>query len=80
MADAAVDAITALLVENGRLLGVEERPPRASSAETRAALERSYLRPTYRAREKMVRRLERAGPGAGAAGLPPARGRSSRSA
>jgi hypothetical protein len=57
VADAAVDAIRALLVENGRLLGVEE-DLNAQLEETRHALERSYLRPTYRMREKIVRRLE----------------------
>ena len=57
VADAAVDAIRALLLENGRLLGVEEQL-NVQLAETRHALERSYLRPTYRAREKIVRRLE----------------------
>ena len=57
VADAAVDAIRALLVENGRLLGVEEHL-NAQLEETRRALDRSYLRPTYRAREKIVRRLE----------------------
>jgi hypothetical protein len=57
VADAALDAIRALLLENGRLLGVEEQL-NAQLAETRTALERSYLRPTYRAREKIVRRLE----------------------
>jgi hypothetical protein len=57
VADAAVDAIRALLVENGRLLGVEEHL-NAQLEETRHALERSYLRPSYRMREKIVRRLE----------------------
>ncbi|MGH3336905.1 MAG: hypothetical protein ACRDOZ_13875 [Nocardioides sp.] len=57
VADAAVDAIRALLIENGRLLGVEEHL-NAQLEETKRALDRSYLRPTYRAREKIVRRLE----------------------
>ena len=43
----------------------------ASSHEAHLALERSYLRPTYRLREKVVRRLERSLPGKGRAeGLP----------
>ena len=58
VADAAVDAITALIVENGRLLRAEEDLSRRL-AETRQALERSYLRPTYRFREKVVRVLRR---------------------
>ena len=57
VADAALDAIRALLLENGRLLGVEHQL-NVQLAETRDALQRSYLRPTYRAREKIVRRLE----------------------
>ena len=58
MADAAVDAITALVVENGRLVRAEEDLAERL-AETERALERSYLRPTYRFREKAVRRLQR---------------------
>jgi hypothetical protein len=57
IADAAVDAIRALLIENSRLLGVEE-DLNTQLDETRRALDRSYLRPSYRAREKIVRRLE----------------------
>jgi hypothetical protein len=57
VADAAVDAIRALLIENGRLLGVEEQL-NAQLEETRRALDRAYLRPSYRAREKIVRGLE----------------------
>jgi hypothetical protein len=57
VADAAVDAIRALLIENGRLLGVEEQL-NAQLDETRRALDRAYLRPSYRAREKIVRGLE----------------------
>lgn len=56
VASAAVDAITALLIEGARLRQSEERL-RHDLAETQAALERSYLRPTYRWREKTVRRL-----------------------
>jgi hypothetical protein len=58
VADAAVDAIRALLIENGRLLGVEEQL-NAQLDETRRALDRAYLRPSYRAREKIVRGLEK---------------------
>ena len=57
VADAAVDAIRALLVENGRLIGVEEQL-NAQLAETRQELERAHFRPTYRARKKIVRGLE----------------------
>ncbi len=80
MADAAVDAIRALLLENGRLLGVEEQLT-AELEETRRALDRSYLRPTYRAREKVVRRLESGRAGRWALRVYRfGRGRSSRSA
>lgn len=57
VADAAVDAVRALLLENARLLKVEED----LSSRLRAAereLERAYLRPTYRFRQKTVRRLQ----------------------
>ncbi|WP_121257523.1 hypothetical protein [Nocardioides ferulae] len=80
VAAAAVDAIKALTVEAARLRHSEEQLHR-ELAETRAALERSYLRPSYRLREKLVRRLE-----TGAAGqrlmrlYRRVRGRSSRSA
>jgi hypothetical protein len=80
VADAAVDAIRALLVENGRLLGVEEHLT-AELEETRRALERSYLRPSYRVREKIVRRLDSSGAGRWALRVYRwGRGRSSRSA
>jgi hypothetical protein len=58
VADAAVDAITALVVENGRL-GRAEQELRQRLTETEEALQRSYLRPTYRFREKVVRTLRR---------------------
>ena len=57
VAGAAVDAITALLLENARMRRAEERLG-AELAETQRALDRSYLRPTYRFREKLVRRLQ----------------------
>ncbi len=79
VAGAAVDAITALLLENSRLRRVEERLG-AEVAETREALERSYLRPTYRLRAKVVRRLQRARLGRGLLrAYRAARGNSSRS-
>ncbi len=57
---AAVDAITALLVEGARLRKVEDEL-RAELREAHLALERSYLRPSYRAREKLVRSAEEKG-------------------
>jgi hypothetical protein len=77
---AAVDALKAVLLDHARLqreLGQRE----AELAETTRALEKAYLRPTYRWREKLVRRLDR-----GVTGrlllnaYRRARGRSSRSA
>jgi hypothetical protein len=62
VAYAGLDAIKALLLDNARLREEEERL-REELAEAHAALERSYLRPTYRAREKVVRRLESSGAG-----------------
>ncbi len=54
---AAVESIKALLLETARLADSEARLE-AELRETREALERAYLRPTYRLREKTVRRLE----------------------
>jgi len=80
VADAALDAVKALLLESARQ-GAEIAHLHEELAEVRAALERSYLRPTYRAREKVVRRLEDSGAGQRALGVYRlARGRSSRSA
>lgn len=80
VAGAAVDAIGALLIEAARLREVEGRLTH-ELAETRAALDRSYLRPTYRLREKAVHALEHSGVGRGLLALyRRARGRSSRSA
>lgn len=64
VAAAGVDAIKALLLESARLRHSEEQL-RRELEDTRVALERSYLRPTYRWREKLVRRLggSRAGRG-----------------
>jgi hypothetical protein len=78
--EAAVEAITALLVENARLVRAE-RDLADRLADTEAALERSYLRPTYRFREKTVRRLQRSYAGRKLLGAyRRLRGRSSRSA
>ena len=80
VADAAVDAITALLVENARLVRAEA-DLRAEVADLHAQLERAHLRPTYRFREKLVRRLSRSRAGRAALRVyRTARGRSSRSA
>jgi hypothetical protein len=80
VADAAVDALTALLVENARLLRSEQDLARRLG-ETESALERSYLRPTYRLREKTVRALQHSRAGRALLGAyRRLRGRSSRSA
>ena len=80
VADAAVDAVRALLLENARLLKVEEDLA-DRLARTERELERSYLRPTYRFREKTVRRLQASRAGRGMLrAYRWARGRSSRSA
>ena len=57
VADAAIDAITALALEAARLRGEEHRL-HEELAETRRELERSYLRPSYRLRKKIVGGLE----------------------
>jgi hypothetical protein len=80
VADAAVDAIRALLVDNARLMRVEH-DLHARVQQLEHDLERSYLRPTYRWREKTVRRLQSARAGRFALRVyRAARGRSSRSA
>ncbi len=80
VASAAVDAITALALEAARLRHEEARLHH-ELAETRDALERSYLRPSYRVREKVVGRLQASRVGRGALRVYRfARGRSSRSA
>ncbi|MDQ4053986.1 MAG: hypothetical protein M3237_14970 [Actinomycetota bacterium] len=80
VARAGVDAIKALLLENARLRGEEARLG-GELAETQRALERSYLRPTYRLRAKVVRRLQGGRVGRGLLRVyRAARGRSSRSA
>jgi hypothetical protein len=77
---AAVDAIKALLLEGARLRHNEERLER-ELRETQRALEKSYLRPTYRWREKVVRRLQASSAGRGMLkAYRRARGRSSRTA
>jgi hypothetical protein len=80
VAGAAVDALKALLLDNARLrheLGHRE----GDLEQAHRDLEKAYLRPTYRWRQKLVRRLEtgRAGRLAMRA-YRRARGRSSRSA
>ncbi len=62
VADAAVDAIAALALEAARLRGEEHRL-HEELAEARHALELSYLRPSYRLREKIVHLLDTSGPG-----------------
>jgi hypothetical protein len=80
VAAAAVDAIKALLLESARLRQSEDRL-RQELRDTQVALERSYLRPTYRWREKVVRRLRTSRTGRGLLTVyRRARGRSSRSA
>lgn len=80
VAAAGVDAIRVLLLETARLRHSEERLA-AELHETQLALERSYLRPTYRWREKTVRRLQGSRLGRGLMkAYRRARGRSSRSA
>jgi hypothetical protein len=58
VAEAAVDAITALALEAARLRADNDRL-HGELAETRDALQRSYLRPTYRLRVLLVRGLDR---------------------
>ncbi|QWF22487.1 hypothetical protein KM427_01680 [Nocardioides sp. LMS-CY] len=57
VAEAGVDALKAVLLEAARLRHVEAQL-RAELLDTQKALERSYLRPTYRWRERTVRRLQ----------------------
>ncbi|GAB3197983.1 hypothetical protein GCM10027062_11110 [Nocardioides hungaricus] len=64
VARAAVDAVKALLLESARLRHSEEQL-RRELEDTRIALERSYLRPTYRWREKVIRRLRGSAAGRG---------------
>jgi hypothetical protein len=80
VAAAAVTAVKALLLEAARLRASEDGL-RRELEDTRRELERSYLRPTYRWREKVVRRLQASRPGRGALAVyRRARGRSSPSA
>lgn len=57
VADAALDALKAALLEGARLRR-REGELQAELRDTYKALERSYLRPTYRWRERTVRRLQ----------------------
>jgi hypothetical protein len=80
VAAAAVDAITALLLDSARLRHEEARL-HAELADVRGALERVHATPSYRLRRAVVVRLERGGLGRAVLGLyRRARGRSSRSA
>ncbi len=77
---AAVEAIRALLVENARVRAEEERLARELH-EARVALDRSFLRPSYRVRERILRGVRRTAVGRGLhRAYRVARGRSSRSA
>jgi hypothetical protein len=80
VAGAAVDALKALLLHNARLQ--RELDHRTGELQdTQRQLERSYLRPTYRWRERTVRRLEASNAGRSVMkAYRRARGRSSRSA
>ncbi len=64
---AALDTIEALLQEGVRLRETEDEL-REQVRELDEALRRSYLRPTYRVRERTVRRLEESGAGKGLMG------------
>jgi hypothetical protein len=80
VAGAAVDALKALLLDNARLRHDVTRLE-SELGDTHRSLERAHLRPTYRWREKAVRRLEASSTGRTAMRLyRRARGRSSRSA
>lgn len=80
VAGAAVEAIRALLVENARTRSEEQRLAHELH-EARAALDRAYLRPWYRVREKLLRGVRRTAVGRGLHRVYRlARGRSSRPA
>ncbi|HQR25987.1 MAG TPA: hypothetical protein PLP61_03010 [Nocardioides sp.] len=80
VAAAAVDAVVALLLENARLRQDGLRLEGELGA-TKDALDRALLRPSYRLREKVVRRLDAGRLGRGVlATYRRTRGRSSRSA
>lgn len=80
VASAAVDAITALLLDNARLRHEEERL-HTELADVRGALEKAYATPSYRVRRALYLRLEGSGVGRALLGVyRRARGRSSRSA
>jgi hypothetical protein len=77
---AAVDALKAVLLDHARLQR-ELADREVELRETQLLLEKAYLRPTYRWREKLVRRLESGGTGRLLMqAYRRARGRSSRSA
>ncbi|MGC4113049.1 MAG: hypothetical protein QM747_22050 [Nocardioides sp.] len=77
---AAVDALKAVLLDHAQLQR-ELAQREGELRDTQRQLEKAYLRPTYRWREKLVRRLESGGTGKLAMkAYRRARGRSSRSA
>jgi len=80
VSSAAVDALKAVLLDHARLQR-ELAQRNAELTDTQRALEKAYLRPTYRMREKLVRRLETGNTGRLLMkAYRRARGRSSRSA
>jgi len=80
VANAGVDAIKALLIDNARLRHEESRL-HAELADVRGALDRAYATPSYRLRRAIVLRLEGSRLGQGLLGAyRRARGRSSRAA
>jgi hypothetical protein len=80
VANAGVDAIKALLLDNARLRHEEARL-HAELADVRGALDRAYATPSYRLRRAIVVRLERSRMGQRLLGIyRRARGRSSRAA
>jgi hypothetical protein len=80
VASAAIDAVTALLLDNARLRHDADRL-HEELADVRAALERANATPSYRLRRGLVLRLENSRPGRALLGAyRRARGRSSRSA
>jgi hypothetical protein len=80
VSSAAVDALKAVLLDHARLQR-ELAQRDAELTDTQRALEKAYLRPTYRMREKLVRRLETGNTGRLLMkAYRRARGRSSRSA
>ena len=63
VAGAAVDALKARCCSTTPSSSVSSTSADAELRDTQRALEKAYLRPTYRWREKVVRRLESGGTG-----------------